>query len=90
MDLERYPTFASTDYQDYEFYSEGPKGRIKKIVRYQKINEKPIVYNLAFGDEDEETGRINDTSVTNNRDSDMVLATVAGTIIDFTHLTNAI
>lgn len=85
MDLERYPTFASTDYQDYEFYSEGPKGRVKKIVRYQKINEKPIVYNLAFGDEDEETGRINDTSVTNNSDRDMVLATVAGTIIDFTN-----
>ena len=50
MDLERYPSFASTDYQEYEFYSEGPKGKVKKIVRYQKISEKPIVYNLAFGD----------------------------------------
>lgn len=66
MDLERYPSFASTDYQEYEFYSEGPKGKVKKIVRYQKISEKPIVYNLAFGDEDEVTGRINDTSGTNN------------------------
>ena len=85
MDLERYPSFTSNDYQDYEFYSEGPKGKVKKIIRYEKVNEKPIIYNLAFGDEDEETGRINDTAVTNNQDRDMVLATVASTIIDFTN-----
>ena len=85
MDLQRYPSFTSNDYQDYEFYSEGPKGKVKKIVHYEKVNEKPIIYNIAFGDEDEETGRINDTAVTNNQDRDMVLATVASTIIDFTN-----
>lgn len=31
------------------------------------------------------TGEINETSVTNNKDRDKVLATVAGTILDFTN-----
>lgn len=85
MDLPRYPSFTSKDYRDFEFYSEGPKGRVKKVVRYQKINAQPVIYNLAFGDEGEITGQINDTSVTNNKDPDKVLATVAGTIVDFTN-----
>ncbi len=42
------------------------------------------VYNLAFGDYDEETESINDTVVTNNNDSQKVLATVASTLYVFT------
>jgi len=84
MNLKRYAYFTNEDFLDYEFYSEGPKGKIKKVVHYQKINENPVVYNLAFGDFNEETNTINDIINTNNDDRDIVLATVASTIIDFT------
>jgi hypothetical protein len=79
MHLDRYDSFTS-DYQAYEFYSEGPKGRVKKAIIYQKVQEDPIIYNLGFGDIDSETGSINDLATTNNQDRDKVLATVADTI----------
>ncbi len=67
----------------YEFISEGPKGSIKKMVIYtETITEN--VYNLGFGDYDENTNGINDLSVTNNGDSLKVLATVASTVFAFT------
>jgi len=83
MNLERYPYSVSNDFQDYSFYSDGPKGKIKKTVLYIKIREKPIIYNIAFGDVDPETGEINDDIISNNSDMDIVLATVANTIHDF-------
>ena len=42
------------------------------------------MYNLAFGDRDEESGEIDDKSISNNGDSDMVLATVVSTVYAFT------
>lgn len=87
MNLEHYNYFASSDFKDYEFYSEGPKGRIKKAIRFTKINnEEPVLYNLGFGDISEETDNIDDTIVSNNDDRDIVLATVAKTVIDFTNI----
>ena len=67
----------------YEFISEGPKGRIKKLVQFTETGTENI-YNLGFGDYDEETKGINDLSVTNNGDSLKVLATVASTVYAFT------
>lgn len=83
MNLKRYPYFNSNDYQDYEFYSEGPKGRIKKLVTFTRIpNRAPLVYNLAFGDKND-IGELDDTTITDNQDRDVVLATVANTIGEF-------
>ena len=67
----------------YEFTSEGPKGRIKKIIEYTETSTKNV-YNLGFGDYEEVTKGINDLSVTNNGDSLKVLATVASTVYAFT------
>lgn len=68
----------------YEFYSEGPKGKIKKVVRYSLIQMSPHkVYNLGFGDLDEDTQEVNDRINTNNADRQKVLATVADTVMDF-------
>lgn len=67
----------------YEFVSEGPKGKIKKIVEYSSTSVENV-YNLAFGDYDEKIDGINDTSITNNGDSQKVLATVASTVYAFT------
>jgi hypothetical protein len=68
----------------YEFVSEGPKGKIPKLVIYEKTNLKGF-YNLAFGDKNAETGEIDDEVITNNDDSQKVLATVAATVYAFTH-----
>lgn len=82
MQLPRYTYKTTTAFLDYEFISEGPKGSIKKIIRFTQIGN--VVFNLGFGDLDEETGEISDTIVTNNNDSRIVLVTVAATVHDFT------
>lgn len=88
MQLPRYPYKTNSAFLDYEFTSKGPKGSIKKVIRFTQIDR--LVYNLGFGDLHEETGKISDTIVTNNNDSRIVLATVAATIHDFTiHYPNA-
>jgi hypothetical protein len=82
MNLPKYQVAASTPYL-YHFYSEGPQGSIKKAIIYAQIEDN--LFNLAFGDWDEESRRINDSSRTNNQDRDKVLATVAFTALDFTN-----
>ena len=74
---------AEDHFEYFEFYSEGPKGIIKKVVEYQKTRDE-FVYNLAFGDFDEVAKEFNDLSITNNGDSLKVLATVASTDYAFT------
>jgi len=83
MNFEHYSYITDNDFKDYLFFSSGPKGRIKKGVVYTRIRDKPIVYNLAFGDVDPVTGEIDDNIISNNLDRDIVLATVANTIHDF-------
>jgi len=82
MHLERYTSFT-TDYQDCEFYSDGPKGRIKKTVMFTKAQGNPTIYNLAFGDVDPHTGIVSDIIISDNKDRDKVLATVANAIHAF-------
>jgi hypothetical protein len=41
-------------------------------------------YNLGFGDKNEVTGNIDDLVITNNGDSQKVLATVASSLLEFT------
>jgi hypothetical protein len=83
MNLERYVYFASNDFQDYEFYSNGPNGKIRKVIMYTKIQDNPAMYNLAFGDADADTGVVYDNVISNNQDRDVVLSTVANTINEF-------
>ncbi|HXB32727.1 MAG TPA: hypothetical protein VNV35_04870 [Puia sp.] len=71
----------------YEFFSEGPKGKIKKLIRYKLISESPDhIFNLSFGDWNEKTFDADDSITTNNKDRQKVLATVADTVLDFTQL----
>ena len=42
------------------------------------------MHNLAFGDKDHTTGEIDDTVISNNGDSEKVLATVVATVYAFT------
>ena len=67
----------------FEFISEGPKGQIPKLIKFSETNLKDL-YNLAFGDKNQDTDDINDTTISNNGDSEKVLATVVATIYAFT------
>jgi hypothetical protein len=83
MNLPRYELKASDNFTTFEFVSEGPKGRIPKVIQFGATNYKDV-FNLAFGDKEAETGRINDTTVSNNGDSERVLITVVRNIYAFT------
>ena len=83
MKLPRYEYLTESKAELFSFTSEGIKGNIRKVVVYSQMLEDDI-YNLAFGDYNEETNSINDAVITNNNDSQKVLATVASTLYVFT------
>ena len=83
MKLPKYPLASSDKMMTFEFVSEGSKGIIHKLVKYQPTNLKGL-YNLAFGDKNLETGEIDDMVISNNGDSEKVLATVVSTVYAFT------
>ena len=83
MKLPKYQLKAEKSLLVYEFISEGPKGQIPKLVKFSETNLKGL-FNLAFGDKDQHTGEINDTIISNNNDSEKVLATVVATLYAFT------
>jgi len=83
MKLPKYPLASSDRLFTFEFISEGPKGLIHKLVRYQPTNLKDV-YNLAFGDKDLKSGEIDDTIISNNGDSEKVLASVVSSVYAFT------
>jgi len=83
MKLERYELKAEDSLMVFEFVSNGPKGRIPKLVKFSETNLKGL-YNLAFGDKNLDTGDLNDLSISNNGDSEKVLATVVAAIYAFT------
>lgn len=79
----RYQFESAPDLLTFEFESIGPVGIVTKAVRYSDTDTEGV-YNLGFGDKDPLTGYINDSSITNNHDSQKVLATVARTLYLFT------
>jgi hypothetical protein len=89
MDLDTYhcKIIVNQTSEDFEFYSEGPKGKIRKIVTYQKVEDNVApgrYFNLCFGDWDKAYDRIDDLKVSDNKDSNKILATVAKTVRSFT------
>ncbi len=87
MNLEGYDVIKSSDYFEYGFYSEGPKGRIKKRVRFQPFtNDAGDFFNLVFGDADETGEIIDDLVVSNNEDTHKIFATIAYIVLDFTNI----
>ncbi|HMH20822.1 MAG TPA: hypothetical protein VK563_03555 [Puia sp.] len=83
MKYPRYLVTASDDYCTYLFFSEGLRGRIAKGVIYSRIEGN--LFNLGFGDWNEEFQELDDSNRSNNGDRDKVLATVAFTAFDFTN-----
>jgi hypothetical protein len=83
MKLDRYELKASKNLITFEFISEGPKGRISKLIQFTPTNYKDL-HNLAFGNKHPETGQIDDLAISNNGDSERVLATVVAAVFAFT------
>ena len=82
MRYPRYPIVMSDDACLYIFFSEGPRGKIKKGVQYSRIGKN--LFNLSFGDWTEGLEELDDSSRSNNGDRDKVLVTVAYTAMSFT------
>ena len=83
MKLERYELKAGENLTTFEFVSEGPKGNIPKLIQFSPTNLKDL-YNLAFGDKDLNSGEIDDLTISNNADSEKILATVVAAVYAFT------
>jgi hypothetical protein len=83
MNLEKYELKSGEKLQVFEFVSIGINGKIVKLVQYTPTNYKDL-YNLGFGDKNATTGDIDDSVVSNNGDSEKVLATVIATLYAFT------
>lgn len=66
----------------YYFVSEGSK-RIQKGIFFQLLDDEEKLYNLAFGDWDDEAGYLDDMVRTDNSDTQKVLNTVAIAVVDF-------
>jgi hypothetical protein len=85
MHLDRYLFSVSLKTEtltEYEFISIGPKGYIKKLIRFTKVGFN--CYNLAFGDIDKKTGIMVDNITSGNNDHEKILATVAAVVESFT------
>ncbi len=82
MKLDKYELKSGEQLEVFEFVSIGINGKIPKIVQYTPTNYKDL-YNLGFGDKNIETVEIDDTIISNNGDSEKVLATVVATLFAF-------
>ncbi|WP_207632617.1 DUF6934 family protein [Foetidibacter luteolus] len=82
MNIDQYQLKSGLELLSYEFISEGSKGLITKCIQFTLVNRQGV-YNLAFGDKDFATGGIDDKVVSNNGDSEKVLATVVGAVFAF-------
>lgn len=82
MQLPKYHLRSESRFTRFEFISEGSKGVVRKLIEFQTTSESGV-YNLAFGDKNPLTGEINDLAVTNNGDTEKVLATVVAALYVF-------
>jgi len=83
MNLEHYQLKAGEGLVSFEFVSVRPKGLIPKLIYFTATNY-PGLHNLSFGDKDLKTGKLDDLAVSDNGDTDRVLATVVAAVYAFT------
>ncbi len=82
MKLEKYNLRAEPGLTRFEFISEGRNGSIRKLIEFQETTDAGL-FNLAFGDKDMLSGKMNDLAVSNNGDTEKVLATVVAALYAF-------
>lgn len=87
MHLASYPYIIRDNSLDFEFTSVGPRGKIKKVIRFSPFHsDDRIFFNLGLGDYDPVTGKIDYHVRTDNKDREKVLATVAACVLRFTEI----
>jgi hypothetical protein len=87
MNLEQYLAVPNNDHTVYTFYSEGSNGRIEKVVSYHRIKDsQENLFNLSFGDWNNEINDVDYLAISNNNDLEKILATVASTVVEFLQL----
>lgn len=86
MDVRGYDYKIFDQLWSYEFISEGPKGKIRKIVQFIPFNYNGrACFNLFLGDWNEEINSADELTISNNQDSLIVLITVAKIVLEFTN-----
>ena len=83
MKLPKYEIEAEDSLNVFEFVSVGTKGNIPKLIKFSETALNDF-YNLAFGDKNILTGEIDDLVISNNGDSERVLATIVSAVYAFT------
>src|SRR5690242_7208503 len=79
-----YEYTADDGFQNFYFFSNGPKGQIRKKVSFTSFVENS--YFLSFGDLDPKTHSMNVKTISNNADTGKIFFTVAKIIYEFTKL----
>lgn len=82
MKTEKYHLKSESKFTRFEFISEGPKGAIRKLIEFQKTTNADV-YNLAFGDFNPHSQEMDDLAVSDNDDTEKVLATVVNAVYTF-------
>ena len=84
MELEHYSLEVNNRTLEYTFFSEGPRGLIKKMIRFTLVKALKVeYYNLSFGDWNEGLNDLDDSARSDNQDVKKILATIANAVIDF-------
>lgn len=85
--MEQYDQYPCTDPASraltFEFTSTGPRGEIRKVVKFNSTGHKNI-YNLVLGNITPQ-GFVDDHTTHDNKDRNKILATVAQAVYTFTH-----
>jgi len=82
MHVDKYQLKSEEELTRFEFISEGLNGAIRKLIEFQRTTD-PETYNLAFGDKHPATEGIDDLAVSDNGDTEKVLATVVAAVYAF-------
>ncbi|MBC7568652.1 MAG: hypothetical protein H7319_02820 [Spirosoma sp.] len=91
MIQEAYKLQTDSTQRIYFFESTSPERTIKKVIQFEELVDRPNlpslsmkeIYNIGFGDVDDETGEVSDTIDSKNGDKDKVLRTVALSVLKF-------
>ena len=82
MHVDKYQLRSEEELSRFEFISEGPNGAVRKLIEFQQTLDLDV-YNLAFGDKHAGTASMDDLAVTNNGDTEKILATVVAAVYTF-------
>jgi hypothetical protein len=85
MQIETYEIEIGESGRVFQFVSEGPRGKIPKLVKFTELNIRGV-YNLGFGDLNPYHSGMDDQARSDNGDAERVLATVVQTVLAFTTL----